>query len=195
MSAYFSQDVDVLINLAALLPNSWAQDIDYFVANAVAPSIVVCAHKQEFLSLFIYLVLMFSAIDGLVTIDSGYSPFLRQPSYLSSKIAGELLLFNAPRKSSLYIVRPSSVYGHGVRSGIFRYIYDSFLHLRPVTLANFGLWSADFIYAGDVAKSILSLLDNIKPGVFNLGTGSVSSIHEVSQLFSLLMGADERLIV
>lgn len=193
----FLQDVDVLINLAALLPNIACSHLDYFSCNSVAPKLLFDLCSDLGIGKFIHLsgANILQPVDGLVSSNSNYSSTLRQPSYLSSKIAGELLLLNSSAVTDLYIVRPSSIYGYSVRSGLFRHLYDSLSQSKSVTLSHRGLWSADFIYAGDVAKCILGLLENVEPGVFNLGSGSVTTIHKVARMLVSLIGVKEDLIV
>lgn len=193
----FLDDVDVFINLAALLPNNHSGIGDYFSCNAFAPKFLFDVCSEVGVDKFIHAssANLLRPSDGVVTSDSTYSFELRQPSYLSSKIAGELLLMNSPGKTNLFIVRPSSIYGFGMRNGFCRHVYDSFLQSKSVRLVQNGLWSADFIYAGDVAECILGLVDNVTPGIFNLGSGCVSTMHSVAQSFASLAGVDEDLIV
>lgn len=192
----FLQDVDVLINLAAILPNPLSCHLDYYLSNSVAPKLLFDLCADLGVSKFIYLssANILRPVGGLASANSHYSLTLRQPSYLSSKIAGELLLLNSSAATDLYIVRPSSIYGYGIRSGLFRHLYDSLSQSSSVTLSHRGLWSADFVYAGDVAKCIAGLLDNVEPGVFNIGSGSVTTTHAVAQSLVSLIGVGEDLI-
>ena len=74
-------------------------------------------------------------------------------------------------------------------------MYDSLACGRPVTLSCNGLWSADFIYARDVARAIIRLIENSMSGVFNIGSGVSSSARDVASKFLSILGADEDLIV
>ena len=194
---YFLEDVDTLINLAALLPGSNNSHIDFFSCNSVAPKLLFDLCSDVGVSKFIHVssANILECSDGTVNCNSPYSHVLRQPSYTSSKVAGELLLMNTTSSTELFIVRPSSVYGFNIRSGFFRYVYNSLSESKVVKLKDNGLWSADFIYAGDVSKCLLSMLETITPKVFNLGSGCLTTVHSIAQSFAALLGVSEDMIL
>lgn len=192
----FLTGVDVVIHLAALMPSPGNEIIDYYLCNSVAPKSLLDICIQSGVRQYIYMSgsNFMQPVNGLVTGDSPYSLSLRHPPYLTSKMAGELMILNTPSPSILTIVRPSSVYGHGIRNGLFRNIYDSFINQLPVSLSNEGLWSADFIYAGDIARVILHLINTSMPGVFNIGSGISRTSLDVAQTFANLLSVDHDLI-
>lgn len=194
---YFLDDVDVLIHLAALLPNPASQAIDYFSCNSVAPKALfdLCADSGVGRFVFLSGSNIMQPLAGFVTAHSPYASSLRQPTYLASKMAGELLLLNSSSAPDLLIVRPSSIYGHGIRSGLFRNLYDSFVNNKTVALSSGGLFTADFVYAADIATIVLNLIESSLSGVFNVGTGLASSAHQVAKVFLSVLGAEEDLIV
>lgn len=195
---FFLEDVDVVIHLAALLPSSDNNLIDYFSCNSVATKSLFDLCSEVGVRSFIYFSsanLLNPHENGVVSSDSNYSFSLRQAPYLSSKIASELLLLNSSSPTNLSIVRPSSVFGHNVRFGLFRNIYNSFVHSKPVRLNQKGLWSADFIYAGDVAKCIVKIIEESISGVFTIGSGNASSILQVAKSFASVLGVEEDLII
>ena len=193
----FFDGVDVFIHLAALMPSSKINCSDYYHCNSVAAKSLFDLCSQIGVSQFVYLSgsNILKPVDGIVTTQSHYSSILRHPAYLSSKMAGELLLLNTSSPTKLTVLRPSSVYGHGVRSGLFRNLYDSFLRRSTITLSCNGLWSADFVYAGDVARVILRLIEDSLSGVFNIGSGESCSVYEVVQKFQSFFQVDDDLIV
>lgn len=193
----FFDDVDTYIHVAALMPHPSRRLMDYYLFNSVASKRLFDICSESGVDHFIYLSgsNILRPIDGVVTSQSSYSSDLRHPPYLSSKMAGELLLLNSSSSTNLSILRPSSVYGCGIRAGLFRNLYDSLVCGSPVTLSDNGLWSADFIYAGDVAKAIIRLIENSVSGVFNIGTGFSSSARDVANSFLSILGADEDLII
>ena len=193
----FLDGVDAFIHLAALMPHPSRKLIDYYLCNSVAPKGLFDLCSEAGVEHFIYLSgsNILKPIDGFVTSQSSYSVHLRQPPYLSSKIAGELLLLNSSSSIKLSVLRPSSVYGSGIRGGLFRNLYDSLICSSPFSLSCKGLWSADFIYAGDVAKAIVRLIEISSSGVVNIGSGLSSSALDVANKFLSILGADEDLIV
>ena len=192
----FLDGVDCFVHIAALMPHPSRQVIDYYLSNSVASKGLFDLCSKTGVDHFIYLSgsNILQPIDGVVTRQSSYSFVLRHPPYLSSKIAGELLLLNSS-STQLSVVRPSSVYGCGVRAGLFRNLYDSLACSRPVTLSCNGLWSADFIYARDVARAIMRLIENSMSGEINMGSGVTSSARDLARKFVSLLGADQDIIV
>lgn len=194
----FLDNVDTLIHLAALLPDSSSNPADYLSCNAVASKCLFDLCSGVGVRRFIYFSsanLLSPQDNGIVSSESNYSFTLRQAPYLSSKIAAELLLLNSTSSTDLSIVRPSSVFGHNVRGGLFRNIYNSFVKSQPVRLGQRGLWSADFIYAGDVAKCLMKIIEDSNSGIFTIGSGSVCSIHQVAKSFASVLGVDQDLII
>ena len=192
----FLDDVDTFIHLAAVTPYSSTHLIDYYSANAVMPKMLfdLCAPLE--IGHFIYLSgsNIMKPVNGFVDNGSSYSTALRHPPYLSSKIAGELLLLNSSSSTKLSILRPSSLYGYSIRSGLFRRVYDSLSRGIPFTLASGGQWSADFIYAGDVAQVIAHLAEHSIPGVFNIGSGVASTAYDVVKNFITILELSHDLI-
>jgi nucleoside-diphosphate-sugar epimerase len=193
----FLEDVDIVIHLAALLPGSSFQLADYFYCNSVASKALFDLCSDVGVSRFIYLsgANIMEPLDGVVTASSPYASKLRHPSYLASKMAGELLLLNTNSSTDLLIVRPSSVYGYNMRSGLFRNLYDSFSLSRPVRLSGNGLWSADYIYAGDICSCILQAIEKSATGALTLGSGTASTIHQIAKSFASLLGVEDDLIL
>lgn len=193
----FLEDVDIVIHLAALLPNPSYQIADYFYYNSIAAKALFDMCSDVGVSRFIYLsgANIMEPLNGIVTTNSPYASRLRHPSYLASKMAGELLLLNTNSSTDLLIARPSSVYGYNVRSGLFRNLYDSFKASRPVKLSGNGLWSADYIYAGDVCRCILRAIENSATGALILGSGTTTTIHQIAKSFASLLGVKDDLIL
>jgi len=195
LSSFF-EDVDVVVHLAALLPHPRHAISDYYSCNTVAPKKLFDLCSEMGVSKFIYISgsNILRPCDGFIVPESPYSTRLRHPSYLSSKISGELLLLNSKSPVLLSILRPSSVYGFGVRSGLFHNLYRSLVIPTPVTLSSNGLWSADYIYASDVASAILNLVEFSLPGIFNIGSGVSSSIYDVAKVFTSILNLNDDFI-
>jgi len=192
----FLEDVDIVIHLAALLPSSSSQLADYFLCNSFASKALFDLCSDVGVSRFIYLsgANLMEPVDGVVTTSSPYASRLRHPSYLASKMAGELLLLNTDSSTDLLIIRPSSIYGYNIKSGLFRTLYDSFVLSKSVRLSGNGLWSADYIYAGDVCECIISAIENSATGTLTLGSGTASTILQIARTFTSLLGVEDDLI-
>ena len=123
--------------------------------------------------------------------NRNYLSGLKNP-YARSKLIGENLLMRA--SSAPVIFRFFNVYGERQPvSGGYPAVIPSFLRdIREgaITIYGDGTQSRDFIYAGDVARA---LVDSIRPGftgIYNLGSGRGTTIHELAGLIASLSGVD-----
>jgi ADP-L-glycero-D-manno-heptose 6-epimerase len=53
----------------------------------------------------------------------------------------------------------------------------------------------DFIYVGDVAKTVMSFLDNYNPGIYDLGTGNAISFEAVADALISANGSGEKVYI
>ena len=98
----FFDGVDCFVHIAALMPHPSRRLIDYYLSNSVASKALFDLCSDSGVDHFIYLSgsNILQPIDGVVTHQSSYSSNLRHPPYLSSKMAGELLLLNSSSSRS-----------------------------------------------------------------------------------------------
>ncbi len=83
-------------------------------------------------------------------------------AYGASKVAGEAFCF-AYRQSygvDFAIIRPSAVYGLGMRHPIFvKPMIEGAVRAEPVRLANGGTFPRDYTYVGDIASLTVALVE------------------------------------
>jgi UDP-glucose 4-epimerase len=119
-----------------------------------------------------------------------YSPY-----YLGSKVLGEIYVrASIARGMSGLIVRPSSIYGPGMKSGVLWHFAERIKSSLPITLHSGGQFRADYVWRDDVAKLLSQAVTIEKVGVVNVGSGKVSSILDVANLLLEIYQSDKSLI-
>jgi UDP-glucose 4-epimerase len=123
--------------------------------------------------------------------DGPLYPSARAPYYLSSKLAGEVIVDHAGRDGRLAtcILRVASTYGQGMGRGVVR---DFALRLRagqPVTLSDGGRYGTDLVHVDDVVAAILAAADSDATGPINVGSGVLTTVRDIALYFAELAGA------
>jgi UDP-glucose 4-epimerase len=117
------------------------------------------------------------------------------PYYLGSKVLGEIYV-RARMAQGLngLIVRPSSIYGPGMRAGVLCKFAARLKSGLPITLKNGGLFRADYVWHEDVAKVLIEAALGHQKGEVNLGSGQATSVLEVAEFLLEIFGGDASLI-
>lgn len=117
------------------------------------------------------------------------------PYYLGSKVLGEIYVRSWPSRTLRTLtLRPSSIYGPGMVSGVFPLFIERLRSGKPIVLKNGGSYRADFIWRDDVAALVAQALQGAEAGEVNLGSGQAHSLLEVAQLLCEILPADPSLI-
>lgn len=182
---------DVVIHLAALanVPRSWDNTSSFIETNClgIARTIDYCLkHKSKliWLSSFIY--------DSSATLPfTETSPLKPTNPYALTKYFSDLLvqLFQDKLSHNAYILRPFNVYGPGQSADFLipNLIMQS-LSSEPISVSDLKP-RRDFIYIDDLVQAIISLISyQGDHHIFNIGTGSSTSIEEVINIISNLLG-------
>ena len=120
----------------------------------------------------------------------------RQPlsPYGVSKLAGEeyLAAYNRLYGTSHVSLRFANVYGprqdpHG-EAGVVAIFLGRLAAEEPPRIFGDGSQTRDYVYAGDVARSMLAAIG--KAGVFNVGTGIETSVLELYELCRRVAGSE-----
>ncbi|GHU82541.1 epimerase [Clostridia bacterium] len=102
--------------------------------------------------------------------------------YGTDKIASEEFLINhfVNTDISLTILRPPFVYGENNYAQRESFIFDRLYNDLPVVIPNEGKTRLQFIYAGDLAKTVYFFLQNPMTGtnIFNVGSSESVSVLE-----------------
>ena len=175
------------IHLAARLPSATDQDYTetklLLDTNASASFGLLQVCKEAGVDKFIYLSgsNIMSPLNNFITSASPFSSSLHSSPYLVSKLAGELLCWNQRTNDfNVSILRPASVYGYGMRSGVVKNFIECILADVPVSIYGDGTWASDLVSADDVARIILHSLSNDLSIPLNIGTGILTSIHQLA---------------
>ena len=119
--------------------------------------------------------------------------------YCVSKVSCEYLIKSFTRKGLQYVIlRYFNVYGPRqpitayYTSVIINFI-KNLLNGKPSTIFGDGSQSLDFIYVKDVARANLLALqkDEMSNGVFNVGSGTETTINELYSLLAKICGKED----
>lgn len=117
------------------------------------------------------------------------------PYYFASKVAGEIYARGYDgRGLPALIVRPSSLYGHGMIRGAVLTMADKLRRGIPLQLRDGGRYTADLVWADDVAWLICAAIGTQRAGVVNVGSGSAISLLDLAGCLADLVGASRQLI-
>ncbi len=99
--------------------------------------------------------------------------------YAKTKLSGERMIRESGKRYQIY--RFFNVYGErqsisGGYPAVVPRFMQGILDEDSVTIFGDGLQTRDFIYAGDIAKAIISGINSEISGVFNVGTGKIKTI-------------------
>ena len=115
--------------------------------------------------------------------------------YGTAKLAGEeyLAAYNRLYGTRHVSLRYGNVYGprqdpHG-EAGVVAIFLGALARGEPATIFGDGLQTRDYVYVGDVARATLSGLGH-DGGVFNVGTGTETSVVELYALCARTAGSD-----
>ncbi len=91
------------------------------------------------------------------------------------------------------VLRFANVYGPRQNSqgeaGVVAIFIDRLSRGRKVTINGDGRQTRDFVYAGDVARAVVSALEKRVNGVFNISTGIETSINRILAELSRIFGS------
>jgi len=108
------------------------------------------------------------------------------------KWASEIICrqFSTLYDMKIVILRPFSAYGPGLRKQLIWDLFQKSKSGGPVVLAGSGYETRDFVYADDIVEVIRVLIKHDVKAceVFNVGSGSPTTIRHLSEVFNKAMG-------
>lgn len=123
-------------------------------------------------------------------------PCLPLSPYGSAKLAGEDYLgaFSRLYDTPHVALRFGNVYGprqdpHG-EAGVVAIFLGRLLQGEPCRIFGDGSQSRDYVFVGDVARATLAALDSPTGGVFNIGTGTPTSVLDLYEVCRHVTGSD-----
>ena len=124
-------------------------------------------------------------------------PATRAPFYLASKLCGEIYVshFDEIGAIDACVLRPSAIYGPSMpASGLIPTFARRLREGQPVEVMDGGYYTVDLVHVDDVVGAILAALRCSARGVFNLGSGVLSTPRSVAEVLVSILGADPGLI-
>ena len=139
-----------------------------------------------------------NSINTLLSENAQLSPL---SSYGASKLVAEynLLAFSKLFGLNCISLRLFNVYGNGQSSvaGVIRKFLKNISNDVPIEIFGDGVQSRDFVYVSDVIQAFYCAIRNIetKRGeVYNIGSGTATSINELASLLISSKGKDLQVI-
>jgi len=139
-----------------------------------------------------------NSLDTLISENSQLSPL---SSYGASKLVAEynLQAFSKFFGLNCISLRLFNVYGNGqsTDAGVIRKFLKNILEEIPLEIFGDGTQTRDFVHISDVIEAFYGAIRNIeaKRGkVYNIGSGSATSINELASLLISSKGKDLQLI-
>lgn len=129
--------------------------------------------------------------DQPVREDHPQYPSDRGAYYLASKLMGEIYLDHLRRRGlPLVSLRPSNIYGPGMRAGsVVQRFIDQALAGLPLDVHHGGIPEVDHVYASDVAWCVRAAFEGGELGAYNVGSGRSWSLLELAETVSEVYGA------
>jgi nucleoside-diphosphate-sugar epimerase len=191
--------VDAIVHTAAYIPinHNEAEEAQIcFEVNSLGTLNLLRAAELAKVKRFIY-VSGSNALNPRSDFVKEFDPVgcEHSPYYLGSKILGEIYVrARIARGLSGLIIRPSSIYGPGMKVGVLCSCAERIRMGLPIELHNNGRFRADFVWRDDVAKVLCAAAVGQQVGEVNLGSGEAVSVFEAVKLILEIFNADENLI-
>ncbi len=192
-------DEAVIAHLAALVsvPEAMQRPLKAFEVNVIGTVNVIELARQ----LDAYVVVASSAAvygDPPSLPVSEDTPTRPMSTYGASKLASEAaaLAMASERGIRASALRLFNVYGPRMRPGpyagvVLKFLSAALLGTTPEVYGD-GMNTRDFVYVSDVAEAFASSIERRAVGVFNVGTGSETSVLELLEIVSRVTGVQLR---
>jgi UDP-glucose 4-epimerase len=182
---------DWVFHLAALadIVPSVQSPLDYHHANVDGTASVVEAARQARAARFVYAASSscYGIPDVYPTPES--APLRPQYPYALTKALGEQIVLHWAQVYGLPTVslRFFNVYGPRARtSGTYGAVFGVFLAQklagRPFTVVGDGEQTRDFTFVTDVAEACVTAARSDASGIFNVGSGTATSVNRIAEL-------------
>jgi UDP-glucose 4-epimerase len=130
--------------------------------------------------------------------NESHHPYANDTLYGAAKAFNEGLLrsFHAMRGLDYVALRYFNVYGprmdiHGLYTEVLVRWMERIAAGEPPLILGDGLQTMDFVYIGDVARSnVLAAQADVTDEVFNVATGTETSLVELAEMLLRVMGSD-----
>lgn len=184
---------DLLVNLASLIPRDM-KDIsvleDCLRVNAAGAVNVMRLCSTAGIETLVHFS-TFSMVNSRCFERRGFFDVSHAPAYLASKAAGEVLVRANPfGLRNIQVVRPSSVYSDEKPPKFLEYLVNCYQTNSTFVIYNNGSFAADYIHVGDLCAISRDIISSRVPGVFNVGSGVLTTNKAIFCGFVRLMGIE-----
>jgi UDP-glucose 4-epimerase len=129
------------------------------------------------------------AVYGIPLNEKVHEGDIVQPisPYGLSKLKGEMLcrIYSERFGIAYNSLRYFNVFGEGQMYSEYVGVLTAFINManvgKPITVCGDGLQERDFVFVGDVAKANILAADNLCNSIYNIGSGSKTSIISVAK--------------
>lgn len=193
--------LDALIHAAAYVPSSYRDPAEAracFEVNVLGTLALLQTAERVGLRKFVFLsagnIYRFSRVP--VGEDGAIEPSARAPYYLASKACADLFAEQFRREKRLPVVtlRPSAVYGPGLRRGLIPGVLEKLARSERVKIVEGGEYRSDMVSVSDVASATVAALERPVEGPFNIGSGTTTSSGEVAETLARMIGVSLALV-
>ncbi len=196
------EGVDSIAHLAAYLPAEYSdssQAAACLKVNALGTLALLEAAEAAGVESLVYTSSgnIYAPGDHHADETSSLYPSWRAPYYLTSKLAGEVYVDHCGRAGKLRtaILRPSAIYGPGMKGGVVEIFARRLAAGEPVTLNNGGTHAVDLVYVDDVVAAIKAALTRDVSGAYNVGGGRRVTVREIAETLRELLDAPRELLI
>ena len=134
---------------------------------------------------------IFAPVHGVISDDSPLR-CAHSPYYLGSKLLAEVYVRDAAaQRLDTVIIRPSSIYGQGMRRGVIQVIAEKVMGGQTVELKNNGDYRSDLVHVDDCVSAIESLAVSSFVGEVNIGSGVAVDLRTLTSTIGRVMGRDD----
>lgn len=194
-----AEGADAIVHLAALgsVPRSVADPVTSHAVNATGTlNVLGAARENDSHIILASSSSVYGANPGMPKVET--MQCMPMSPYAVSKLATEqyAMAFAACYDLKVLPFRFFNVYGPGqlpghVYAAVVPVFLEAALNNKPVPINGDGLQSRDFTYVGTVVEVILTAIRNqVVSGPTNLAFGTNTTVLELSDMLSRLVGAD-----
>lgn len=187
-------DTDILIHNAAYLPKSYEdpnEAANCLLYNGIATLELLQAAEKAHIQKFVYISsgTIYDPAIWIATEKDRMYPSMRAAYYLTSKMVGDIFTSHFGSKMKTAILRPSSIYGPGMKSrGLVPRVTQKLMNNETITQQDVGNYAVDLVHVADVAWMAVQAATNPNiVGAFNVGGGLEITTPVVAQTLAKIL--------
>ncbi|PYJ64528.1 MAG: hypothetical protein DME76_19780 [Verrucomicrobia bacterium] len=192
---HLGSNIDALVHCAAYVPPSHesSEAQKCLTDNSIATLQLLEQTQSTKLKVFVYISagLIYKFSSSHASEEAPVFPSNRAPYYLASKLVGDIFVDHFRHSSKMRVVtlRPSSVYGPGMKQGFLPRITAKLKNDEPISPEDVGNYPLDLVHVDDVAGMAVKVAtDSTTYGIYNIGGGAARPTSVIVKLLAELMG-------